>query len=778
MPYTRQTNFSGGELSPLLWGRTDLPLFAVGLRQAKNFFISRQGMAVSRPGTTFIRKAKSTVARLIPFVQSDSVSYVLVMDANGTCYVISNGADTGSTFAHPYTASQLRDVRYAQVGDVMTLTHPSHAPRELRLQAGTWTLSTVDFTLVPTRFVDTLTPNQAVSTSNFRLVQEGTGYLVDSGAAKLREWRYMVSAVVREVGTMRTFETRAQLVTEYLANSSLITSSGPGGSLYTLPADGRLALSSSHPLTLRRSYASDATYAGQYVVLGYNIFRGRGGLYGFVGSTVSFDFTDVGDEPDYRLQPPRGKDPFTYVESLPPYGSAVNDWPGAVSFFEERRVFAGSGTRPGFLFFSASGSYRDFDDESLLPVATQALTYELAARRREKVRDLVHLRRLLAFTGASVWSVGGSGGEPLSPETLPLVQVEDEVGAAGPSPLVVDGMALYVRAKGRGVRALVADDTGGFSPRDVSFHADHLFRGESQLLAGSTGARTIVEWAYQEDPWGVVWAVRDDGVLLSLTPMRDTGAFAWAQQESFGEQRVLVGDEPTAVTKATFTSVCVVPEGNEDGVYVLVRRNTNEPLYLERFNSRVAGVGPEVLAAVDSAKTYTNAGAYVEGDLPAYAPHLAGWDVYITGPDVEPMGPVTVGPTGTVTLPRRVDANYTDPLTGVTSVLLYVGLPYQCDLELLDVVTTDSRAKQKTVVQVGFEVDNAVGLHLGQDADHLVEWRQRRVADSYGAIGAATELVVVPVNGKWDRAARAFLRQTLPAPVTVTGILREVDVGG
>ena len=56
----RQTNFGGGEISPLLWGRTDLPFWARSLRACLNFFISKPGAAVSRPGTTYVGEMKNS----------------------------------------------------------------------------------------------------------------------------------------------------------------------------------------------------------------------------------------------------------------------------------------------------------------------------------------------------------------------------------------------------------------------------------------------------------------------------------------------------------------------------------------------------------------------------------------------------------------------------------------------------------------------------------------------------------------------------------------------
>jgi len=72
----------------------------------------------------------------------------------------------------------------------------------------------------------------------------------------------------------------------------------------------------------------------------------------------------------------------------------------------------------------------------------------------------------------------------------------------------------------------------------------------------------------------VVWAVRDDGVLLSLTYVRELGILGWAHHDTLGE----------------IESVCCVPEGTVDAVYAVVKRTINAQTkrFVERFGNRLA----------------------------------------------------------------------------------------------------------------------------------------------------------------------------------------------
>jgi hypothetical protein len=87
--------------------------------------------------------------------------------------------------------------------------------------------------------------------------------------------------------------------------------------------------------------------------------------------------------------------------------------------------------------------------------------------------------------------------------------------------------------------------------------------------------RQAIEWAYQRTPWPILWIVRDDGMLLSLTYMREQQVVGWAWHDTRGQ----------------WESTCCVSEGGEHAVYVVVRRYLGGSWhrYVERFASRLTG---------------------------------------------------------------------------------------------------------------------------------------------------------------------------------------------
>lgn len=767
MASLRQTNFSGGELAPHLHGRTDLPVWGRSVRSAKNFFLSRQGMAVSRPGTVLVANSKlyGKPIRLIPFFYSATFSYVVEL-GEGYARFHLNGAPvlTGGVpveVATPYEAGQLFDIQYAQVGDVMTLVHPDHEPAELRRTSGTsFTWTAISWTPLATYWLMVGPTGYATSTWEPAIISEvgALPFTSPDEAHPLVYWDWVATATLKDATTGRMQETEpVPLGMSYSGAPS------NDGSLAFGPY-GPVVLGKDRPITFRRASFAGAgafNYNPGIEVVRYNFYRGRGGMMGYIGSSTGLDFIDSGDEPNYQIPPPYGTNPFA-TSSHTRTITGRYERPISVAYFEERRVFGGSSLRPNTLFISEFGNYTGFDVPPL-NVRGQAIYADMAAVRREAIRTMVPaMRRLLVLTDSSLWSCHRGDAGTFDYDTVAL-RLEEPEGAAAMQPLVVEGTVLYVGALRRSVRALGASDADTLSSSSVSEHAQHLFEGDGPSAWYASASRKLKDWCYAKSPWGVVWAVREDGVLLSLTFSRSQEMAAWAHHETAG----------------TVGSVCSVPEDSEDAVYVAVMRgtqDTSEAGYwrIERMSSRVTRNLSDDVSAVDCATRL---------ELPVGAPvgtltglgRFDGQNVWLTSHKNTPVGPLKVR-AGAVTITQRLVANDVTAL-GVPCAIAYIGLGFVAQLELLDVIGPEARLKQKAVTAVGFEVSDATGVCVGQDEEHLDEWRQRNVGTGYAAPVPDTQVVRMPVAGTWDTFARAVLQQPKPLPVTVTGLVREVDLG-
>jgi hypothetical protein len=160
-----QTNFSSGELDPLLRARIDIPQYGNALSKATNIIIQPQGGARRRPGTKHILELPNSSTpsaangvRLIPFEFSVDDSYILCFVAQ-RMYVIKdgvvitniNGSGLNYLALSSVTGTMLSSICWTQSADTLILVHPDLQPIKL-VRGGTdatWTATTITFDSIP-----------------------------------------------------------------------------------------------------------------------------------------------------------------------------------------------------------------------------------------------------------------------------------------------------------------------------------------------------------------------------------------------------------------------------------------------------------------------------------------------------------------------------------------------------------------------------------------------------------------------------------------------------
>jgi hypothetical protein len=212
----------------------------------------------------------------------------------------------------------------------------------------------------------------------------------------------------------------------------------------------------------------------------------------------------------------------------------------------------------------------------------------------------------------------------------------------------------------------------------------------------------------------------------------------------------------------------VVPEGDEDRVYIVVKRTIDgdEVRYIERLHSRYFAALEDAVF-VDSALSYDG----VPEDTFIGLEHLEGEDVsiiadgeVIANPNNPDLAVVTVSG-GQVVLDEPAS-------------VVHIGLPYLSDIETLDIDTPQGRSLKESKMKIGvvhLMVEKTKGLLAG-----------RREPPTTGAAnvglqplnypsdetyidddGLATDAVKVVIESNWDSNGRIFVRQLDPVPVTL-----------
>lgn len=235
---TMQTNFTSGELDPLIRARTDLKTYSNALEKATNVVCQPQGGITRRPGTRYISalpnsgtESAGNGVRLIPFEFSVSDSYMLCFTHN-RMYVFKNGAlitninGTGNPYlVTTITSAMLNEICWTQSADTLIVTHETLTP--VRIVRGgsnsTWTASALPFVSIPkyaytiafTNPAATLTPSAVTgkvtltaSTGVFTSADVGQYInVMPQGRAKIVQ--YVSSTVVNATTEFPFFNTSA-----------------------------------------------------------------------------------------------------------------------------------------------------------------------------------------------------------------------------------------------------------------------------------------------------------------------------------------------------------------------------------------------------------------------------------------------------------------------------------------------------------------------------------------------------------------------------------------
>lgn len=244
-----------------------------------------------------------------------------------------------------------------------------------------------------------------------------------------------------------------------------------------------------------------------------------------------------------------------------------NTNPRCCAYLQQRRAFGGSRRGPTSMSLSRPAQFTNFNVSD--PIQDDdAITIQINATELNIITSMVAASSgLVVFTSGGAYLVQGDGNgvTPTSLQASP--QAFD--GAQDLQPLRISNQIIYAQARGSGVAELSFNFyTSQFTSINVSVLSGHLLKKNK-----------ITQWTYASEPDKIVWAVRDDGILLSLTYLKEQEVYGWARHDTQGD----------------FVSVGSIPEENENGVYFVVRRYTPDLGYtysVERLADRDFGSNP------------------------------------------------------------------------------------------------------------------------------------------------------------------------------------------
>jgi hypothetical protein len=872
-------SFVGGELAPALWSRVDLQRYHIGARKLRNFLIHPTGGASNRPGLQFITKPKyankkcrgvgfefsteqvysiefgeyycrfymnggqiiapestaawvtATVYYIGDFVK---VSNVIYRSKTNHTSGAGNPTPPGNTtdweasniyeISTPYTEADLNTLKFTQSADVLYITHRNYYPRMLtRYSHISWRLELYPFEDGPfmsQNAIETLkiTPSALTGTITLTASSALFNALHVGALFKLEHYiegqAYTGAFVAIGVGTSLKCGGTWRIITHGTWTGKIkVEKSIDGGSTWT---------------TIRVF-----TSAADYNPNTYSTededkpFLVRVNCYSYTSGTINVDlttdaFTQAGIVKIATYSSPTSVT-ATVLEEIG-LATATADWsegawsdyrgyPVAATFYQDRLVFASTKHEPQTTWTTKTSNYINFGRSDPL-VDSDGITVNLPSRKMNAIRHLVGLGEILAFTSSSEWSIGPGANASITPTSISQ-KLHGYRGCSEVTPVVIGSRVIFVQPKGSIVRDLAFDyASDSYTGDPLSLLSNHLFQNHQ-----------IIDMAYQAEPDSLLWAVRDDGILLSMTYLREQEVVAWTWHDTDGE----------------FESVWTIPGETYDEVWFVIKRGSER--FIERMVQRMVSTDPRDQFFVDCGLTYdvpknitgitkatqavvTAVGhGFVDGDLVDIAGvegmtevnnlrfkvsdktadtfklkdaedntyiNSSAYTAYISGGKVRKAVTIISGLTHIEgkTVSVLADGSVIDNLVvasgaitlPVASSRVHVGLPYKAQLETLDIelnlATGTTQGKKLKVSGVTIRFLKSRGGWMGPDENNLDEVTQRTNEPMGSPISLQSGFYKQPITGDYSEGGRVFLEQRDPLPITILAIVPSTTVGG
>lgn len=416
---------------------------------------------------------------------------------------------------------------------------------------------------------------------------------------------------------------------------------------------------------------------------------------------------------------------------------AIGDYPGCVTYYEQRRFFGGTRVRPQMLWGTRPGTESDMS----YTIPTQddnRIKFRIAAQQASRVQHLVPISQLLALTETAEFRITSVNSDALTPNSI-SVKPQSYIGASPVQPVIINNTAVYAASRGGHLRELGYNwQANGFITSDLSIRAPHLFE---------LGKR-VVDLSVTAAPEQIIWGATNKGELYGLTYLPEQNVGAWHVHTT---------------KDGYFESCAVVTEGEEDRLYVVVRRLVNGAYvrYVERMGTMSAATLEESFY-VDSGLTYRGVPVSTLQGLN----HLEGCTVAVLG-DGAVMQPQKVE-NGKITLPEEHS-------------VIHVGLPITAELQTLPIAIqlndgSYGRGHTANINKAWLQVYRSSGIWVGPSFEELTENKQR-TNEPYGAPpNAVTGTVAVLTTPSWKDEGKVCVRQADPLPLKITGLT--VDLAG
>ena len=329
------------------------------------------------------------------------------------------------------------------------------------------------------------------------------------------------------------------------------------------------------------------------------------------------------------------------------------------------------------------------------------------------------------------WKLNGSDGA-FSPKDNLSASPQSFYGCSHIMPVVSGNMILFVQSGGSVVRDLgytyVSDSYDG---EELSIFANHLFEGKQ-----------VVDMAYAKEPYRILYAVMSDGTVNALTYNKKQEVTGWHRHE----------------TKGKFESVAVVREGSEDAVYFVVKREINGQIkrFIERMATRTVNQTSDGIF-LDCCLKYEGEPVSTVLGLE----HLEGETINLLADGMVIENKVVQN--GRVNL--EVEASK-----------IVAGLPYECEVETLNLEGENTYGVSKIVNQINVSIDKSREDFFVIGSNGQLVQNTRCIDSINNPDYLHSGFINIYCFSDYSENATVHLVQKYPFPLTINSISLDVTV--
>ena len=437
--------------------------------------------------------------------------------------------------------------------------------------------------------------------------------------------------------------------------------------------------------------------------------------------------------------------------------SAVQGYPAAIALHDSRVIYAGTASNPSSLWGSYSNDFQNFKQGAY---DADSWFFTLASTTGGQIQWIVSKTALLIGTTLDEWSMAASDStRPITPTNVNVRQ-QSHYGSSIVGAQIINDTILYIQRMSRKIRELVYTwASESWVSNDVTALSEHTTR---------TG---ILETAYQRVPDAILWFVRGDGQLVSMTYEREQQVVGFARH----------------LTDGVFESVATINGINgEDEVYVLVKRTINGSTkrYVERFK---LGMRDALDTADKSNWWYVDAGKLQTFSSPTSTitglSHLEGKAVSAWGAttytDPQTSQPVTTYGIIPPVIGTVVSGGQITLQSPVISAL--VGIPFTSILVPQRVDTNlqegTSQGRRMRIPRINLKVYQSTGGEISTDGTNWNPLVSRTLIDDMDSSPPVLNgYERAYASSNWADGVDLYIRQTQPVPLTVAAIVVNFEV--